>query len=56
MVAGGLFLLVAVLVFFIHHNEAEGFDGGKYRRARADDNSGAALANLVPFIVAFAGG
>ena len=56
MVAGGFFLFVGVLVFFVHDDEAEGVNGGEDGAAGADDDAGAALADFVPFIVAFAGG
>jgi len=45
-----------VLVFLVHDDEAERFDGRENRRARANDDAGAALPDFVPFIVAFAGG
>ena len=56
VVARRFLLLVGVLVFLVHDDEAERFDRRKNRRTRADDDAGAALANFVPFIVAFAGG
>ena len=56
VIARRFLLLVGVLVFLVHDDEAERFDRRKNRRARADDDARAALANLVPFIVAFAGG
>ena len=56
VVARRLLLLVRVLVFLVHDDEAERFDRRKNRRARADDDARAALADFVPFIVAFAGG
>ncbi len=56
MVAGRFFLLVSVLVLFIHDDQAERFDRREDCRTRPDDNAGAAPANLVPFIVALACG
>ena len=56
MVAGRLLLLVGMLVLLVHDDEAERFDRRKDGRARADDDPRAALANLVPFVVALAGG
>ena len=56
VVARRLLLLVSVLVLLVHDDEAERFDRRENRRARADDDAGAALADFVPFIVAFAGG
>jgi len=45
-----------MLVFLVHDDEAERFDGRKNRRTRAMTMRARALAYLVPFIVAFAGG
>ena len=56
VVARRLLLLVGVLVLLVHDDEAERFDRRKDGRARADDNARAALADLVPFVVALAGG
>ena len=56
MVARGLLLLVRVLVFLVHDDEAERFDRRKNCRTRADDDARTALADFVPFIVTFAGG
>ena len=56
MVTRRLLLFVRVFVFLVHDDEAERFNRRKNRRARADDNPRAALANLVPLIVALAGG
>ena len=56
VVARRFLLFVSVLVFLVHDDEAERFDRRKNRRARADDDARAALPNLVPFIVPFAGG
>jgi len=41
-------------VFLVHDDKAERFDRRKNRRSRANDNASAALADFVPFIVAFA--
>ena len=43
-------------MFLVHDDEAKRFDRRENRRARADDNARAALSNLVPLVVAFAGG
>ena len=43
-------------MLLVHDDEAERIDGGEDGRARADDDAGAALADLVPFIMPFAGG
>ena len=56
VVARRFLLLVGVLVFLVHDDEPERFDRREDGRARADDDAGAALADLVPFVVAFAGG
>ena len=56
VIARRFLLLVGVLMFFVHNDEAEGIDRGKNCGARTDDNASAALANLVPFVVALAGG
>jgi len=56
VVAGCFFLLIGVFVFLVDDDEAERFDRGEDGGAGADDDSGAALADLVPFVVAFAGG
>ena len=56
MVAGRLLLLVGVLVFLVHDDQAERLDRRKDGRARADDNARAALANLVPLVMPLAGG
>ena len=45
-----------MLVLLVHDDQAERLDGRKDGRAGADDDAGAALADLVPFIVALAGG
>ncbi len=45
-----------MLVFLIDDDQAQGFDRGKDGGTRADGDAGAALANLVPLIVPFAGG
>src|SRR5262245_51794970 len=45
-----------MLVFLIDNDQAQWIDWRENGRACADDDAGAALANLVPFIVAFAGG
>ncbi len=50
------FLLVSVLVFLVHDDQAQRIYGRKNRRARADDNARATLANLVPLVVPLAGG
>jgi hypothetical protein len=55
VVAGGFLLLVGVLVFLVDDDEAERFDRGEDGGAGADDDAGAALADLVPFVMAFAG-
>ena len=47
-------LLVGMLVLLVHDDEPQRIDRRKDRRARADDNSRAALTNLVPFIVTLA--
>ena len=56
VIARRFLLLVGMLVLFIHDDEAERIDGREDGRARADDDARAALADLVPFVVAFAGG
>ena len=42
-------------MLLIDDNQAERIHRRKNRRARANNNPGAALANFVPFIMAFAG-
>src|SRR6185369_7155584 len=49
-------LFIRMFVFFIDDDQTEIFDWRENGRACADDNSGAALSNLLPFIVALAGG
>ena len=56
VVARRFLLLVSVLVLLVHDDEPERFDRRENRRARADDDAGTALADLVPFVVPFAGG
>ena len=56
MIAGRLLLLVGMLVFLVHDDEAQRVHRRENGRARADDDACAALANLVPFIMALAGG
>ena len=56
MVAGRFFLFVGGLVFFIDHDEAEVFERGEDRAARADHDPGAAGMELVPFVVPLAFG
>ena len=40
-------------MLLVHDDEAERIDGREDGRARADDDAGAALADLVPLIVSF---
>ena len=56
VVAGGFLLLVGVLVFLIHNDESKRINGRKDGGARPDDDAGAALPYLVPFIMALARG
>ena len=56
MVARRFLLLVGVLVFLVHDDEAERLDRRKNRRTGANDDAGTALADFVPFVMAFAGG
>ncbi len=56
VVAGRLLLLVGVLVFLVHNDQAERLDRRKDGGARADGDPRAALANLVPLVVPLAGG
>ncbi len=56
LVARGLLLFVGMLVFLVHDDQAQRVHRRENGGARADDDAGAALANLVPFVVAFAGG
>ena len=49
-------LLISALVFFIDYDEAQVFERGKNRTARADDDARAATMNLVPFVMALAFG
>ena len=55
VVARGFLLLVGVFVFLVHDEKAQRFDGREDGRACADDDPGAALANLLPLVVALAG-
>ncbi len=55
VIARRFLLLVSVLVFLVHDDEAERFDRRKNRRARADDDARPALPDFVPFVVPFAG-
>ncbi len=43
-------------MLLVDNDQAEGGDGGEDGGARADDNTGAALTDLVPFVMALAGG
>ena len=54
VVARGFFLFVGMLVLLVHDDEAERVHRCEERRARADDDARAALANLVPFVVPLA--
>ena len=56
VVARRLLLLVGVLVLLVHDDQAQRLDRRKDRRARADGDPRAALADLVPFVVPLAGG
>ena len=56
VVARRLLLLVGVLVFLIHDDQPERFDRREDRRARADHDARAALADPVPLVVALAVG
>src|ERR1043166_4912552 len=56
MITWSFLLLVGVLVLLIHDDQAERIDGRKNGRASANDDSSAALADFVPFIMALAGG
>ena len=55
VIARRLLLLVGVLVLLVHDDQAQRVDRRENGRAGADDDAGAALADLVPFIVALAG-
>ena len=55
VVTGGFLLLVGMLVFLIHNDQAERLDGSEDGRTRADHDAGAALADLVPLIVSLTG-
>ena len=56
VVARRFLLLVGVLVFLVHDDQAERLHRREDGRARADDDPRAALANLVPLVVPLAGG
>ena len=56
VVARRLLLLVGMLVLLVHDDQAQRLDRREDGRAGADDDAGAALADLVPFVVALAGG
>ena len=56
MVARRILLLVGVLVLFIHDDEPEPLQRGEDGAARADDDAGRAVVDLVPFVVALAVG
>src|SRR5438876_7562029 len=56
MIARSFLLLVGMLVFLVHNDEAERIDRREDRRARADDDAGTALADLVPLVMPLAGG
>ncbi len=43
-------------MFLVDDNQTERIDGGEDCGARADDDACPALANLVPFVMAFSGG
>jgi len=56
VVARGFLLFVGMFVFFVDDDEAERVDGGEDGGASADDDTGPALSDFVPFVVAFSGG
>ena len=56
VVARGFLLLVGRFVLLIHDDEAEVLQRREDGAARADDDVGAAFADLVPFVVPFAVG
>ena len=56
VIPGRLLLLVGMLVLLVHNDQAQRIDRGEDGRARADDDPGAALADLVPLVVPFARG
>ena len=55
VIARRLFLLVGVLVLFVHDDQPQRIDRRENGRAGADDDAGASLADFMPFIVALAG-
>jgi len=56
VVAGGGVLFVRGFVFFVDNDHAEVGQRREDGGAGADDDAGAALADFLPFVVAFAGG
>src|ERR1041385_5172785 len=56
VISRGFLLLVGVLVFFVDDDQTQRLDRSEDRRARADSDTGASLANFVPFIMALARG
>ena len=54
MITRRFFLLVSLLVLFVHDDESERFNRRKNRRARADDDARTTLPYLVPFIMPLA--
>ena len=54
LIARRFLLFVGILVFLIDNDQSQRVHRREHGGARADDNPGAALANLVPFIVPFA--
>ena len=56
VVARDIFLLEGVLVFLVHHNQAEPLDGSEDGRTRADHDVGLAPAYRLPLVVALARG
>jgi hypothetical protein len=56
VVPGGFLLFVGMLVFLVDDDQSEGFGGGEDGGASADDDAGTALADFMPFVMAFTGG
>ena len=56
VVAGRFLLLVGMLVLLVHDDQPQPLHRREHGRARADGDAGAALADFVPFVMAFAGG
>ena len=56
VVMGRFLLLVGMLVLLVHHDDAQIVERREHRRARADDDPGAAGADVLPLVVALAGG